>query len=75
MNNEHHPCRGASGDKGGTLEKSTDATNIIVDEFIVSMKTTGGYNSWLIGNNERHNRSIRNIVISGLLGINQYKNK
>ena len=36
------------------------------------METTGGDASCLNGNNEKHNRSIHNMVISGLLDSNQH---
>ena len=36
------------------------------------MKTTGGDLSWLNVKNERHNRSIHNMVIAGLLESNQH---
>ena len=39
------------------------------------METTGGDASCLNGNNEIHNRNIRNIVISGILDINHHENK
>ena len=39
------------------------------------METTGGDASWINGNNERHNRSIHNMVISYLLDSNQHENK
>ena len=38
----------------------------------LTMENTGGDASWLNGNNERHNRSIHNMVIAGLLDINQH---
>ena len=56
-------------------EKSTDVTDFLVDEFNISLKTTSGDASCLNGNNESHNRSIHNMVISDLLGINQHENK
>ena len=36
------------------------------------METTGGDASCLNGNNEKHNRNIHNMVISGLLDSNQH---
>ena len=57
------------------LENSIDVTNLLVDEFIISMESTCGGESWLNGNNEWHNRSIHRIFGSGLLGINQHYKK
>ena len=62
-------------DKDGALKNSTYVTNLLVDDFNISMGTTGGGASWINGNNELHNRSIHNMVISGLLEINQHENK
>ena len=56
-------------------EKSTDVTDFLVDEFNISLKTTSGDASCLNGNNERHNRSIQNMVIISLYDSNQHKNK
>ena len=39
------------------------------------METTGGNSSWRNGDNERHNRSIQIMVISGLIDCNQHANK
>ena len=39
------------------------------------METTGGDASWINGNNERQNRSIQHMEISGLLDRNQHENK
>ena len=39
------------------------------------METPGGDVSWTNGNNERHNRSISNMVRSGLIDSNQHTNK
>ena len=37
------------------------------------MENTGSDASWLNGKNERHNRSIHNMVRSGLLDSNQHE--
>ena len=42
LNNEQHPCKFVRVDEDGTLKISTDFTNFLVDEFIISMETTGG---------------------------------
>ena len=39
------------------------------------METPGGDTSWINGNNERHNRSIHNTVVAGLLDSNKHENK
>ena len=57
------------------MENSTDITNLIIDEFEVSMETPGGDTSWINGNNERHNKSIQNMVMAGLLDSNKHENK
>ena len=62
-------------DEDSALEKSTDITNLIIDEFEVSMETPGGDTSWINGNNERHNRSIHNMVIASLLDSNKHEDK
>ena len=62
-------------DEDGALEKSADVTNLLVDDFIISMETSGGDEFWMNGNNERHNRSIHNMVIYGLLDSNKRENK
>ena len=58
-------------DEDGALTNSIDANNLIVDDFSISMETTGGDTSCLNVNNERHNIIIHTMVISGLLDINQ----
>ena len=59
----------------GVLENSTDVTNLLVYEFNISMETTGSDASCFNGKNERHNRSIHNMVIEGLIDSNQHENK
>ena len=39
------------------------------------MKNTGGDSYWINGKDERHNRSIHNMLITGLLDSNQHENK
>ena len=58
-----------------SLENSTDVTNLLVDDFKMSMETTGGNALWTNGNNERHNRSIHNMVRSGLHDIIQHEKR
>ena len=57
------------------LEKSTYVTNLLVKEFKISMKNNGGGASRINGKNKRHNRSIKNMVRSGLLESDQNANK
>ena len=74
-NNEQQPCKRVRVDRYGALEKSTDVTNLLVEEFKISMETTGGDAYWLNGKNEKHNRIIHNIVRSGLIYSNKHENK
>ena len=57
------------------MENSTDITNLLIGEFEISMELPGGDTSWINGNNERHNISIHNMVIAGLIDSNKYENK
>ena len=59
-------------DEDGVLENSTDVTNLLVDDFRISVETTGGDASWINENNEKHNISIHNIVRAGLIDSNQH---
>ena len=61
LNNEQHPCKHVRVDEGGSFSNSTDVTNLLVEEFKLSMGSTGGDASCINGNNERYNRSIHNI--------------
>ena len=62
-------------DEDGKFKNSTDITKILVDEFSISMKSTGGDASWLNGKNERRNRRIHNMVRAGLIHSNQHEKK
>ena len=73
--NEKQPYKRVRVDEDGTLSNSTDVTNLPVDKFKISMEATGGDASRLNEKNERHNRSIHNMVIAALLGSNQHENK
>ena len=75
INNEQYPCKLIRVDEYDALEKSTDFTNLLVEEFKISIKTTDGDASWLNGKNAIHNRSIQNILRSGLLHSNKHANK
>ena len=57
------------------MENSTDITNLIIEEFKISMETTSCDASCINGKDERHNRSIYNMVRSGLMDNNQHTNK
>ena len=72
LKNEQHPCKRVRFDEDGTLEKSTDVTKLLVDEFKTSIETTGGDVSCINGNNERQNRIIHNVVRAGIIDINQH---
>ena len=39
-------------DEDGTLEISTDVTNLLVDDLSIYVENTGGNTSWINGNNE-----------------------
>ena len=49
--NEQHPCKRVTVHEKSALEKSTDVTNLIIDEIKTSMETTGGDASWRNGKN------------------------
>ena len=57
------------------LANSTDVTNLLVDEFKISMETTSGDASLLDGNNERQKISIQNMLRAYILDSNQNENK
>ena len=75
MLNGQHPYKRLIVDKDSALSNSTDVTNLLFDDFKISMETTGSDDSWINVNNERHNRRIHNMLIAGLLDINNHKNK
>ena len=49
--NEKHPCKLIRVDEDSVLENSTDVTKLLVDDFKISMETTGGDASWINGKN------------------------
>ena len=57
------------------LANSTDVTNLLVDEFKISMETTSGDASLLDENNERQKISIQNMLRAYILDSNQTENK
>ena len=73
--NEQHPCKIIRVDEYSALVNSIDVKNLLIDELKISMETTVGDASWINGNNERHNRSIHNMLRAGLLDINYHENK
>ena len=75
LRNGKYPLKYVRVDEYGALENLVDVTNLIVDEFNTSRENTGSNASWINGNNEGHNRSINNMVISGLIDSNQHGNK
>ena len=62
-------------DGDGALENSTDAPNLLVGEFNISMENNGDDSSWIDVDNERKNISIPDMVRSGLTDSNQHENK
>ena len=73
--NEQCPCKHLIVDEDGALENSTDVTNLLVGELKIFRGNTCDDISWINGKNERHNRSIHKILISGLIYSNQHENK
>ena len=57
------------------MENSTDVTKLLADEFKIPVENNGGDASWINGKHERHNRSIYNMVIEGILESNQHARK
>ena len=51
LKNEKNPCRCVRVYEDGTLAKSIDFTNLLVDDLIISIETTGSDAFWLNGNN------------------------
>ena len=49
--NEQHSCKRVRFDEDIALANWTDVTNLLVDEFKISMETTGSDASWINGNN------------------------
>ena len=72
---EQQPCRRVRIYEDGALENSTDVTNLLVDNLNIYLLNIGGGSSWINGKNEIHNINIHNMVISGLLEINQHSKK
>ena len=75
LKNEQQPNKRVIIDEDGTFENSTYITNLLVDEFSIYMKSTGGDASWLNEKNEIHNIRINNMVRAGLMDSNQYESK
>ena len=75
MNNEQHPCRRLIVEKDCALENSTDFTNLIVDDFNISMENTGVDDSWINGKNERQIIIIQIMVRIGIIESNRHENK
>ena len=69
--NQQHQLNRVRVDEDSALTKSTDVTNLLVDEFKIHTETTGGDASCFNWKNERHKRSIHNILGAGLLDSNQ----
>ena len=70
LKNEQHPFKPVRVDKDCALEKSTDVTNLLVDEFSTTMEITDGNVSCINVNNERHNIIIQTIVREGIIESN-----
>ena len=50
-------------------------TDLFVDEFNITLETTGGDSSRLNGEYKFHNISVHKMFISALVGINQHAKK
>ena len=75
LNNENQLLKLIRFYKNGVLENSTDVPNLLVDKLKISMETTGVDVSWLNCNNERHNRSMHNMLTKGIIDSTQHTNK
>lgn len=62
-------------DEDGALANSAEFTNLLTEKFHINMKTTGGYNSWLNGKDERTHQTIKNLVFAALLDSNHKMDK
>ena len=62
-------------DEYGALSNSIDFTNLLVDDFSISMKKNVVDASCINRNNEINNRIIHNMVRAGLIDSNQHENK
>ena len=51
LNNIQHTCTRVIVDEDGALVNSTDTTNLLVDDFNISIETTGGDVSLINGDN------------------------
>ena len=60
---------------GRRPEKSTDVTDLLLNNFNIAVATTGGYASWINGVHKCHKKSIKNMVRAVILEINQHENK
>ena len=75
MNNEQHTCKHKIVGDDGTLEISTDVTDLLVDDLNIALENTGLYASCIRGKNEVHNKIIHNTVRASFLEITQHENK
>ena len=62
-------------DKDGALEKLTDVTNLLVNEFKIAIETTDSDTSWLSGKNERQDIIIHNMVGAYIIDMNKHEKK
>ena len=70
LKNEKYSCRRFRVEEDRSLVNSKVVSNLIVDKFRISMRNIGGDASWINVKNELHNRSIQNMVRSGLIESN-----
>ena len=75
LKNKKHPCKCMTVNEDISLEKSTGGTKLLFYDFSITTETTSGNTSWIIRNNERHNRSINTMVRAGILDSNPHEKK
>ena len=71
LKNEQYPYIRVIFDEYGALANSKHVTNLLVDDFNMSIENNGSNESYINGKIERHNRSINNMVRAGIIGSNK----
>ena len=62
LNNDQHPCNRIIFDEDGALEKPTEITDLLADEFNIDLGSAGVDTSWLNDKNESHNINIPVVI-------------
>ena len=60
-------CRFMRTDEDGALARSSEFTSMLLDEYRITLQTTGGFASWLNSKNERQNQTIHNMTRAGII--------